>query len=150
MSIVKKAGLSSLAFALLLGLAACSSEQEEITLTANQEKAVAERLAPAGEVTLESDVVTAAPAIDATASSEPRTGEEIYNKACTTCHMVGAAGAPKLGDAAAWEPRIAKGIDVLYTNSINGFNGMPPRGLCMDCTDDELHATVDYMLENSK
>ena len=150
MSIIRKAGLSSLAIALLLGLGACSGEQEEVTLTANQEKAVSERLKPVGEVTLAADVVSAAPAIDSAAGSEPRSGEEIYNKACTTCHLVGAAGAPKLGDVAAWVPRIDQGIDTLYTHAISGIRGMPPRGLCMDCTDDEIKATVDYMVENSK
>ena len=150
MSVVKKAGLPTLLVALLLGIAACSSEQEEITLTDQQEKAVAERLAPEGEVTLESDVVSTAPAIDTAAGAEPRSGEEIYNKACTTCHMVGAAGAPKLGDVAAWEPRIAQGMDTLYANAINGIRGMPPRGLCMDCTDEEIKASVDYMVENSQ
>lgn len=148
MSIIKKAGLSTLALAVLLGLAACGSEPEPVNLTSDQEKAVAKRLAPEGEVTLEVDVVSAAPAIDT--ASGPRSGEEIYNKACTTCHNTGAAGAPKLGDAAAWEPRVAQGMDTLYANAINGIRGMPPRGLCMDCTDEEIKATVDYILENSK
>lgn len=150
MSIVKKAGLSSLVCALLLGLAACSSEQEDVTLTPKQEEATAERLKPEGEVTLKSDIVSAAPSFDAAAGGEPRSGEEIYNKACTTCHLVGAAGAPKLGDVPAWEPRIAQGIDAMYTHAIQGLNGMPPRGLCMDCTDEEIKGTVDYMVEQSQ
>lgn len=148
MAMVKKAGLAALAVSLVLTLVGCGSSEEEVVLTAEQEKAVAERLAPEGEVTLEKDVVTAAPAIVET--SGPRSGEEIYNKACTTCHSTGAAGAPKQGDVAAWEPRIAKGIETLYTHAINGFNGMPPRGLCMDCSDDEIKATVDYMVEGSQ
>jgi cytochrome c5 len=107
-------------------------------------------LAPEGEVTLESDVVTAAPAIDAAASAEPRTGEEIFNKSCTTCHSTGAAGAPKLGDAAAWGPRVEQGMETLHTHAITGIRGMPPRGLCMDCSDDEVKGAVDYMVEHSK
>ncbi len=150
MKITKIAGLSTLALAMALGLSACGSEQEEVVLTPAQEEQVAERLAPDGEVTLESDVVTTAPAIDAAAGSEPRSGEEIYNKACTTCHAVGAAGAPKLGDVAAWEPRIAQGMDILYQHTIQGIRAMPPRGLCMDCTDDELKTTVDYMVGQSQ
>jgi len=148
MAMVKKAGLTALAVSLVLTLVGCGSSEEEVVLTADQEKAVAERLAPEGEVTLEKDVVTAAPAIEVTTG--PRSGEEIYNKSCTTCHSAGVAGAPKQGDVAAWEPRIAKGIETLYTHAISGFNGMPPRGLCMDCSDDEIKATVDYMVEGSK
>ncbi|MCK9505854.1 MAG: cytochrome c5 family protein [Porticoccaceae bacterium] len=150
MAMVKKAGLSAVTISLLLGLAACSGEEKEVVLTPQQEEAVAERLAPEGSVTLESDVVATAPAIDAAAGAEPRSGEEIYNKSCTTCHSTGAAGAPKLGDAAAWEPRVAQGMETLYTHAISGIRGMPPRGLCMDCSDDEVKASVDYMVENSQ
>ncbi|MFA5631394.1 MAG: cytochrome c5 family protein [Porticoccaceae bacterium] len=146
---VIKTGLSATAVALLLTLGACSGEQEEVTLTPAQQEAVAERLKPEGEVTLESDVVATAPAIDAT-GGEPRDPEEIYNKACVTCHAVGVAGAPKIGVAADWEPRIAQGMDVLYTHSLEGLRGMPPRGLCMDCTDDEIKSTVDYMVKSSQ
>jgi cytochrome c5 len=61
--------------------------------------------------------------------------------------MSGAAGAPKYGDAVAWAPRIAKGKDALYESTYNGLNGvMPARGTCMDCSDEELQATVDYMV----
>ncbi|KJS09026.1 MAG: cytochrome C [Gammaproteobacteria bacterium BRH_c0] len=126
----------------------CGSETKEVVLTPNQEKAVAERLAPEGEVVLESEVVSTAPV--AAAGGEPRSAEEIYNKFCLSCHMTGAAGAPKLGDVAAWAPRIEQGIETLYTHGIQGIRGMPPRGLCMDCSDDEIKATVDYMVENSQ
>jgi len=148
MSLFKKAASSLMAVGLVIGLAGCGSEVTEVELSASQEQAVAERLAPHGEVVLESDVASAAPA--AAVSSGPRAGDEIYNRFCMSCHMTGAAGAPKLGDAAAWGPRIAQGMDVLYTHSIEGFKGMPPRGLCMDCSDEELHATVDYIVENSQ
>jgi cytochrome c5 len=53
-----------------------------------------------------------------------------------------------MGDAVAWQPRIDKGLDVLYQNSINGFNNnaMPAKGLCMSCSDEDIQATVDYIL----
>lgn len=115
------------------------------------EDAISERLTPVGSVCVEgSDCAAATAAASGGGSSEPRTGEAIYNNACTACHSTGAAGAPKLGDVATWAPRIGKGIDVLYTSSISGFNGMPAKGLCMDCSDDELKATVDYMVEASQ
>ena len=75
-----------------------------------------------------------------------RSGEEIYNSKCTACHATGAAGAPKTGVADDWADRIAKGVDTLYTSAISGLNGMPPKGLCMDCSDEEMKAAVDYML----
>jgi len=68
-----------------------------------------------------------------------------YNKSCMACHASGAAGAPKTGDAAAWAPRLDKGMDTLVANVSNGFNAMPPKGLCMDCTADDYKALIDYM-----
>ena len=115
------------------------------------EDAINERLAPVGSVCVEgSDCAAATAAAAGSASSEPRTGEAIYGAACTACHDTGAAGAPKLGDAAAWAARTAAGIDTVYANAINGINGMPAMGLCMDCSEDEVKATVDYILANSK
>lgn len=141
MGLMKKAAL---VLGLVAGLAACSGETPEVTLTPQQEQDVAARLAPEGKVLLESEVSSAAPA--AAASGEPRSGEEIYNKYCFTCHATGVSNAPKLGDVAAWGPRLEQGIETLYTHAIQGLNVMPPKGLCMDCSDEELHDTVDYMV----
>ncbi len=146
---LKHAVLPAVALGLILGLAGCSSEDKKFELTAEQEKAVSERLQPAGEVTLEDDVVATAPAVES-GSGEPRDPEAIYNKSCQTCHATGTAGAPRLEDVEAWKPRIAKGMETLYTNAIQGFKGMPPRGLCQDCTDEEIRATVDWMVERSQ
>ena len=68
-----------------------------------------------------------------------------YNKSCAVCHNTGAANAPKTGDAAAWEPRMAKGMEVLLQSVNNGLNAMPPKGMCFDCTDDEYKALITYM-----
>ena len=68
-----------------------------------------------------------------------------YNKSCAVCHASGAANAPKTGDAAAWEPRIAKGMDALMQSVNNGLNAMPPKGMCFDCTDEDYKALIDYM-----
>ena len=88
----------------------------------------------------------------ATGGGEPRSGEEVYNAACLACHTTGAAGAPKLGDAAAWSERIAKGMDVLYDHGVNGIpgTGMIAKGGCMNCSDEEVIAAVDYMVEASQ
>ncbi|BBB28368.1 c-type cytochrome [Neptunomonas japonica] len=84
------------------------------------------------------------------AANAERTGEEVYKTKCFVCHASGIANAPKLGDAAAWAPRAAKGADALLATAKSGIGAMPPKGTCMDCTDVELTATIDHMLNNSK
>jgi len=79
-----------------------------------------------------------------------KSGEKIYHKFCITCHGTGAAGAPKLGDKAAWEPRIKTGKDTLFQKAWNGLNAMPPKGLCMECTEQDIKDTIDYMLSQIK
>jgi len=110
---------------------------------------VEDRIKPVGSVCMAGEDCAAA-VVQLASADGPRSGEAVYAKACTTCHAAGIAGAPKLGDVAAWAPRIEKGMDVLYASSISGFNGMPAKGMCFDCSDEELKATVDYMVENSK
>ncbi|HUH38797.1 MAG TPA: c-type cytochrome [Spongiibacteraceae bacterium] len=73
-----------------------------------------------------------------------------YNKTCIACHSSGAAGAPRTGDAEAWAPRLAKGMDELLKSTHNGLRGMPPKGLCFDCTDDEYRALIEYMSTPAK
>lgn len=78
-------------------------------------------------------------------------GEQVYTRFCFSCHAAGIAGAPRVGDAAAWAPRIAKGRDVLLRSSIEGVPpGMPPKGLCSQCSEEELAAALDYMIEQSR
>ena len=85
-----------------------------------------------------------------TAAMAERDGATVYNTKCGVCHASGVADAPKIGDAAAWGPRAAQGIDVLLASAQKGKGQMPPYGLCMDCTDSELKAAIEYMVENSK
>ena len=68
-----------------------------------------------------------------------------YAKSCQVCHANGAANAPKTGDAAAWEPRLAKGMDALVQSVANGLNAMPPKGMCFDCSDEDYKALIEYM-----
>ncbi len=77
----------------------------------------------------------------------PKSAKDIYQSGCAACHSSGAAGAPKIGNAADWEPRIALGIDSLYATALNGRGGMPARGLCPSCSDDEIKSAVDHMIE---
>lgn len=77
--------------------------------------------------------------------------ESNFNKSCATCHNAGIAGAPKFADAAAWAPRVEKGMDTLYASTINGLPpAMPQKGMCFSCSDDELRALVDYMVDAAK
>ncbi|WP_339513310.1 c-type cytochrome [Pseudomonas sp. RL_15y_Pfl2_60] len=73
--------------------------------------------------------------------------EAVYAKACAACHNGQLPMAPKKGDKAAWEPRLAKGTDALVASVTNGLNAMPPRGLCMDCTAEDYKAVIKLMTE---
>jgi len=87
-------------------------------------------------------------AADKPADSQAATvdGQKIYQASCQACHATGVANAPKLGDKAAWAPRIAKGNDALFSSVKNGLNAMPPKGTCMSCSDDDLRAAVEYLV----
>ncbi|UYG03679.1 c-type cytochrome [Halomonas sp. LR3S48] len=77
-------------------------------------------------------------------------GEAIYNQACMACHMTGAAGAPRRGEAGEWEGRIDQDIETLYDHAINGVGAMPPKGGNMGLSDDEVRAAVDFLVEPVK
>ena len=83
------------------------------------------------------------------ASADVSKGKQVYDSACMACHSTGAAGAPKLGDKAAWEPRVAQGVETLVQHSITGIRAMPPRGTCAACSDEDLKAAVEYMVGES-
>lgn len=77
-------------------------------------------------------------------------GEKLYNTVCVACHAAGVAGAPKLGDKAAWEPRIARGLDALVKTAISGKGAMPPKGGAIQATDAEIRAAVQFMVSKSQ
>lgn len=83
------------------------------------------------------------------ASSASRSGDEIFNAVCTACHTSGVLEAPKLGDKAAWEPRMANGFDALVTSAINGKGNMPPKGGDASLSDDEMKTAIIHMLEKA-
>ncbi len=87
-------------------------------------------------------------AILATADSA-KSADELYT-ACAACHNAGVLNAPKLGDKAGWESRLAKGVDALYASAINGIGAMPAKGGRADYSDDDIKKVVDYMLESVK
>lgn len=68
-----------------------------------------------------------------------------YKASCYACHGFGANGAPKTGDDVAWAPRLEKGMDTLLKHAMEGFNAMPAKGLCFNCSTDEFQALIEYM-----
>ena len=87
-----------------------------------------------------------APAPAAAPAATTGNGEAVYQRSCKTCHDTGIANAPKLGDKEAWAPRIAKGDETLFKSVKNGLNAMPPKGTCMNCSDEELRSAIAYLV----
>ena len=107
-------------------------------------EAISNRISPVGALYLEGDIQEETVNV----TNKTRDSMTIYNTYCMACHTTGAAGAPKIGDTEDWDARLSKGREKVNLHAINGFNGMPARGMCMDCSDDEIIATIDYMLRN--
>ncbi|MFV2060743.1 MAG: cytochrome c5 family protein [Gammaproteobacteria bacterium] len=77
-------------------------------------------------------------------------GDKIYKSACFACHGTGAAGAPKLGDKAAWKARIAQGMSTLVSHALKGFKGMPAKGGRADLSDEAVKAAIKHMVDSSQ
>lgn len=104
--------------------------------------ALIDRIKPVGQV----QVAGAAPA--GAAAAGPRSGKDIYSGACTACHAIGVLGAPKTQVAADWQPRLDdKGFDQVWKNAVDGIGAMPAMGTCGDCTEDDIKAAIEYMIE---
>ena len=148
-------GIAVLLYVLARIVAANTQEKHVISDPANQ-AVVAERIAPVAKVAIAGqDNSALAPVQEAAAApAKELGGEEVFNMACMACHGAGVAGAPKMGDKAAWAPRIAKGQDTLHKHAIEGFQGdagfMPPKGGRADLADKSIINAVDFMVEKSK
>ncbi len=119
-----------------------------------QQSAVQQNIAPLARVAIagkDNSALTVAttPASSAPAQDVPKTGKEAFDTVCTSCHTLGLNGAPKIGDHAAWGPRIAQGKAVLYQAAINGLRLMPPRG-GTTWPDATIREAVDYMVSLNK
>ncbi len=117
--------------------------------------AVNSRIEPAGRVVLDGEVVedaAVAAVTEAEVAPALMTGPQVYNAACLACHGGGIGGAPRTGEAADWDARIAQGEALLKERAINGYQGavgfMPPKGGRIDLADEEINAAVDYLIES--
>ena len=148
-------GIAVLLYVLARIIAANTQEQHVLTDPRNQ-AAVAERIAPVAKVAIAGQDNSALAPVQAAAAApaEELPGEQVFNMACVACHGAGVAGAPKMGDKAAWGPRIAKGNDTLHKHALEGFQGtagfMPPKGGRVDLADKSIINAVDYMVAAAK
>jgi cytochrome c len=75
--------------------------------------------------------------------------KKAYEANCAMCHSADGMGAPMIGDKAAWKDYTSKGMDKVYSNGINGINGMPPKG-GSSLSNSDFKSVVDYIVNNSK
>ncbi|MBL0142089.1 MAG: cytochrome c5 family protein [Betaproteobacteria bacterium] len=121
-------------------------------------EALARRIAPVARLQVEgASPIAPAPqgpkvaaVVAAPAKGGKADGKKVYDTTCMVCHATGVAGAPKIGDKAAWAPRVKTGNDALYASALKGKAAMPPRGGNASLGDDEVKAAVDYMVAGSK
>jgi cytochrome c5 len=118
--------------------------------------AAATDAAPAAPAAPTTAAVAAAPvaaavvAAAAPAAAKSDAAPALYTSVCSACHIAGVANAPKLGDKAAWAPRLAAGVDGLTASVIKGKGAMPPKGGAAAASDAEIKAAVDYMVASVK
>lgn len=110
-------------------------------------QAIKARIQPIGDVDVDGDVAV----VDdlAPAALGPDAGKKRYEKSCAVCHGAGIAGAPKFRDQADWADRMPRGIDDLLASAIKGVGGMPAKGTCMSCSDEELRRAIEHMVPQS-
>lgn len=83
-------------------------------------------------------------------SGAAQDGKKVFDSVCTACHTAGVAGAPKLGDKAAWASRVKTGVDTLVQSALKGKNAMPPKGGNPSLSDADVRAAVEFMVSQSK
>jgi len=116
-----------------------------------QPEAVAKRLQPVGKVEFGPVMAAAGPAAKAKGGKAgPADGKSVYDKVCVACHQVSVAGSPRLGDKAAWAPRLKSGIDALVQSVLKGKGAMPPRAGNPALSDAEVKAAVEFMTSQSR
>jgi len=115
---------------------------------AMSDAAVAKRLAAVAVLAVDPNAPP--PAASPAPGSATGSGKSTFDGVCTACHATGVAGAPKLGDKAAWAPRLKAGKDALYNTALHGKGTMPPKGGNPALSDADVKAAVDYMVDRAK
>jgi len=134
-------------FARMIGRA---TQGQEVMLEPMRLKEVQRNIAPFAHVAVAGhDNSALAVKVNTTPADVPTTGEQAYTKVCSACHALGINGAPKIGDHAAWGPRIAQGKEALYSHAIEGKGVMPPRG-GTTWPDATMRMAVDYIVSLNK
>jgi cytochrome c5 len=135
-------------FARMIGKA---SQGQEVLLEPMRLKEVQQNIAPFAHVAIagRDNSALAAPKSNTAAAAVPTTGEQAFTTVCSACHSLGVNGAPKIGDHAAWAPRIAQGKEALYSHAIDGIRAMPPRG-GTTWPDPTIRMAVDYIVSLNK
>ncbi len=118
-------------------------EKPQADTNALSAESVAARIQPVGRIDFGGD----APA--GGAAKAPRSGEEVVKAVCAACHQTGAAGAPKIGDKAAWAKLVSQPLETLVADAIKGIRAMPPRGGSPDVSDLELTRAIVLMANQS-
>ncbi len=112
---------------------------------------IAKRTAPVGKIFVEGDDVPTAEPPPAPVSTGPRSGEQVYTQNCSACHSGALPNAPAFGNAIWKTLAEERGVEDLLKSAIAGTaNGMPPRGACMNCSDDELKAAIEHMINSAQ
>jgi cytochrome c5 len=75
-----------------------------------------------------------------------RDGEQVYLAVCSSCHSQNVVGVPQISVKSDWSARLQKKRGDLYDSAINGLNAMPEKGLCEDCTNNEIQRAVNFMI----
>ncbi len=128
---------------LLLSVFAFSNLAIASTVTEAERTAIENRIKPVGGVTTQNTPSQETTQVEKT----PRDGKAVYSMYCTACHATGISNAPITHDKNSWASHLEKGQQALLNNAKNGINTMPPMGSCMDCSDEELQAAIDYMIK---
>lgn len=82
--------------------------------------------------------------VAASGLAQAKDPQEVVNTVCAGCHAAGVAGAPKMGDKAAWEPRMALGMEAMVASVKNGKGAMPP-GMCAGCSDEDIKGAITIL-----
>jgi cytochrome c5 len=134
----EKKGLSGLSRSAMAGIRQMPSHGGNIELTDTEiERAITYMVNQSGGHWTEP--------VSRVARAPERTGRQIVESQCVKCHGTGVDGAPRVGDRAAWIPRVRQGLDVVVRSAIHGHGAMPPRGGMADLTDAEIRSAIIYM-----